>query len=262
MKKTALLLLLALTACKGATAAAPKVGADELRAEQTEQQKLAKEAAIKRGEEVVKITTTHKNRLATIGSKVSKAGEQMCKEMGRSQCSFGVKIEESADLNAYADGSYIVVSSAMIDFTTDTELANVLSHEYAHNIMQHVATQSQNVAVGGILGTIADQLATSQGINTGGVIGKLGANYSLMKYSVGFEQEADYVGLYVMERAGYDINQSPNFWRKMSQADSRGITMKSTHPTNPERYVALNKTIEEIKAKKAAKQPLLPAFKG
>lgn len=261
MKNIAIVLLLALTACKGATAAAPKVGAAEVKAEQAAQQKMAEEAAIKRGETVVKITDTLKNRLNTIGTKVTKAGEQMCKEMGRSKCSFGVKIEESADLNAYADGNYIVVSSAMIDFTTDTELANVLSHEYAHNIMSHVATQTQNVAVGGILGTIADQLAASQGFNTGGIGGKLGANYSLLKYSVGFEQEADYVGLYVMERAGYDITQSPNFWRKMSQADSRGITMRSTHPTNPERYVALNKTIEEIKAKKAAKQPLLPEFK-
>lgn len=265
MKKTAYALLLtsaiALSACKGATTAAPVASKDAIYQEQMTQQELAQAEAIKRGEGIIKVTDSMKSRFKTVAAKIAPAGESLCKDIRASKCQFGFKIEESAELNAYADGNYIVVSTAMIDFTSDDELATVISHEYAHNIMGHVASQTQNAAVGGILGTIADQLASSQGFNTGGAIGKLGQNYSVMRYSVGFEQEADYVGLYVMERAGYDINKAPALWRKMSQADARGISMRSTHPSNSERYVALSQTIAEIQAKKAAKQPLVPEFR-
>lgn len=264
MNKLAAALLItssiALVSCKGATTAAPVSSKQEVLAEQQEQQRMANEAAIKRGEGVVKTTDSIKNRFKVIAEKVAPSGQALCQEIGATKCQFGFKLEESADLNAYADGNYIVVSTAMVDFTSDDELANVIAHEYAHNIMGHVASQTQNAAVGGILGTIADQLANSQGVNTGGAIGKFGQNYSVMKYSVGFEQEADYVGLYIMQRAGYDITKSPDLWRKMSQADSRGIAMQTTHPSNSDRYVALNKTIAEIQGKKAAKQPLIPNF--
>lgn len=265
MKKTAYALLLtsamALAACKGATTAAPKVSDSDMQAEARTQQQMAEAAAIKRGEGVVKTTDSMKSRFKTVAEKIAPAGEALCKDIGASKCQFGFKIEESGELNAYADGNYIVVSTAMIDFTNDDELAVVISHEYAHNIMGHVATQTQNAAVGGILGTIADQLANSQGFNTGGALGQYAQGYAVQRYSVGFEQEADYVGLYVMERAGYDINKAPGLWRKMSQADARGISMTTTHPSNSARYVALSQTIAEIQQKKAAKQPLVPSFR-
>lgn len=267
MKKiTAALLIsasLALMSCKGATTATPKASKAELAAEQAEQTKLANDAAIKRGEEKVPATDAMRARFKKVAERISPAGQALCKDIGKKNCAFGFKLEESGELNAYADGNYIVVSTAMIDFTSgrDDELAEVIAHEYAHNIMGHVSSQTQNAAVGGILGAIADQVASSQGFNTGGAIGKLSQGYAVQRYSVSFEQEADYVGLYIMERAGYDIKKSPDLWRRMSQADSRGITMRTSHPTNPERYIALNKTIAEIEAKKAAKQPLVPGFR-
>ena len=263
MKKILLISLMILSACKGATTARPMVSDSELSAERAEQQKIAKTSTIKPAEKPVPITDAMRTRFKKVAEKISPAGQALCKDIGHKSCSFGFKLEESADLNAYADGNYIVVSSAMVDFTSgnDDELADVIGHEYAHNVMGHVATQTKNAAVGGILGTIADQLASSQGFNTGGAIGQYAQGYSAQRYSVGFEQEADYVGLYIVERAGFDISKAPALWRRMSQADSRGITMRSSHPTNPERYVALSHTISEIQAKKAAGQPLVPDFK-
>ncbi len=265
MKKASIALLaasaIAITACKGATTAAPKASKQDVYAEAQTQTQMANEAAIKRGEGAVKATDGIKSRFKTVAEKVAPAGQALCQEIGGKNCQFGFKLEESSDLNAYADGNYIVVSTAMIDFTNDDELATVIAHEYAHNTMGHVASQTQNAAVGGILGTIADQLASSQGFNTGGALGKYAQGYAVQRYSVGFEQEADYVGLYIMERAGYDISKAPGLWRKMSQADSRGISMQSTHPSNSERYVALSQAISEIKSKKAAKQPLVPDFR-
>jgi hypothetical protein len=38
------------------------------------------------------------------------------------------------------------------------------------------------------------------------------------------------------------------------------IFLSQTHPTTPERFVAIEKTIEEIKAKRAADRPLFPEY--
>jgi predicted Zn-dependent protease len=262
MKKLIIIsLMLTLAACKGASTAAPRGSADEIAAERQQQAQIAKNGTTEAPKQKVPLTNSLKDKYLKVAQKVAPAGQALCQQIGKSDCKYSFKIEEASDLNAYADGNNIVVSTAMLDFANETELASVVSHEYAHNIMGHVASQTQNAAVGGILGMIVDQVAASQGIQTGGAAGKLGANYSVMKYSVAFEQEADYVGLYVMDKAGYDINAAPGFWRKMSAADSRGITMRTTHPTNPERYVALNHTIQEIESKKKSGLPVVPEFK-
>jgi len=103
-----------------------------------------------------------------------------------------------------------------------------------------------------------DVLAQSQGFDTGGKIGQLGANQALLKYSASFENEADYVGLYILARAGYNIDDAPGFWRSMSLQVPQAIYASSTHPNNPTRTIAMQKTVAEIHAKEQAHQPLLP----
>jgi beta-barrel assembly-enhancing protease len=68
------------------------------------------------------------------------------------------------------------------------------------------------------------------------------------------------VGLYIAQRAGYDLGSMPDIWRRMAAADSRGIYAGSTHPTYPERYIAMQQTINEIHAKEEKQQALLPTF--
>ena len=84
--------------------------------------------------------------------------------------------------------------------------------------------------------------------------------WSPMRYSKAFEQEADHVGLYISRRAGYNLDSMPNIWRRMAAGNPSGIYNASTHPTYPERYIAMQQTINEIRAKEKAGQPLLPGF--
>ncbi len=265
MRKTALLSLLtaiSLTACTGATTSTPTVSKGELARERQEQQSYVKNnGGNAKSDNVVVITKSMGDEFRQVAQRVGVAGEEMCKELGRKKCVFGFKLEEDSILNAYADGNNIVVSSAMAQFTDIDELANVLSHEYAHNMMSHVKTQTQNVMVGGVAGALADILAASQGYDTGGTFSKLGQSAGVLTYSKDFEREADYVGLYIMNRAGYDVTKAPGMWRKMSAADPNGIYNATTHPANPERYVALNKTIEEIKDKQARGVKVVPNFR-
>lgn len=201
-------------------------------------------------------------RLAPIAERIEKASISICRDMRGPQanCTYKVILDpKEVGLNAHADGQNVVINPGMVDFATnDTHLAFVIAHEFAHNIMAHIAAQQRNVGIGAVIGTLGDALAQSQGIKTEGALGKLGANQALLRYSPSFETEADYVGLYILARAGYPIEQAPDFWRVMSLTSPDSIYVTSTHPNNPSRTITMEKTITEIRNKQAAGQPLLP----
>ncbi|MGB8274670.1 MAG: M48 family metallopeptidase [Alphaproteobacteria bacterium] len=168
-------------------------------------------------------------------------------------CDFDVGLVFGDDVNAFADGKMVAFYTGMLRFaSTDEELATVVSHETAHNLMNHIDKQRGNA----FLGILLDILAAGVGVNTQGAFGKMAA----LAYSQEFEAEADYVGLYLMARAGYKIEDTPNFWRRMAIAHPSGVNagFGATHPSTPERFLALEKTVAEIDSKRAAGQPVVP----
>ena len=173
-------------------------------------------------------------------------------------CSYPIVLGNGDEVNAYADGKQVIVQRGMLRFATnDTELALVVSHESAHNSMSHIRSKMTNYALGSILDIAAQVLLK---VPTQGLFGNVGAN----AYSKEFEAEADYVGLYIMARAGGDIDNAPQFWRRMAALSPAAIQSShmSTHPATPERFVALEETVKEIKAKRAAGKPLEPNLKN
>ena len=157
------------------------------------------------------------------------------------------------DVNAMADGTHVLLFTGMLRFAdTDEELATVVGHEMAHNLMDHVSKQQGNA----LLGTILDILVAGVGVNTQGMFTKM----AMLAYSKEFEAEADYVGLYLMARAGYAIHDTPNFWRRMAIAHPGSVKggFFATHPATPERFLALEKTVAEIEGKERSNQALLP----
>lgn len=262
LSSLAILSLTLVTACQSATTVGPQVSAQEVRAEQQIQRQRVNEQDIKPYEEAPAISNAMEAKFKRIASRVGLAGEDLCTDINKKKCVFTFKLEKDKILNAYADGQNIVITSAMAKFAaSEEELANVMAHEYAHNVMRHVASTKQNATIGYVLGAAIDYGLGSQGVSTGGAGAQLGVQGAVLRYSVGFEREADYVGLYILKRAGYNPNDALDFWRKMSVANEKAIDTGVTHPTNPERFVAMKKTIDEINYKRQNKLPLTPEFK-
>lgn len=264
-----LCLAMALSACAAPNTARPTYSKQEVAQEAAEQAKASK--LVPAGFDADKTYNAAelaplRERLNAVAQRVAPAAGALCKDAfsGQRNCQFGIKFAPTEKgINAHADGNDVVVYPGLIDFArNDNHLAFVIAHEFAHNILAHIASQQQNVTGGTLLGTLLDIGAATQGYDTGGTFGKIGGQAGLLRYSQGFEEEADYVGLYILARAGYKIEDAPDFWRAMSAANPESIygSRVSTHPSNATRYIAMNKAIAEINAKKAAGQPLIPNF--
>jgi predicted Zn-dependent protease len=163
----------------------------------------------------------------------------------------------SDQINAFSDGNNIVVYNGMMRFTeNDDELAFVVAHEIAHSVQGHVQKKTGNVLLGSILDAL---ILGTTGISTGGIFGRLGG----AAYSKSFEFEADYAGLYIAARAGHDVSGAVNFWRRLAAEHPKSIeySFAASHPSNPERFVAMEKAIQEINEKQKLGKPLIPETK-
>lgn len=188
----------------------------------------------------------------TVEAVVERDGTQLTLTVGAvPMCDYPVVLANDDRLNAFADGNAVFVTRGLMNFADDRELAFVVSHELAHNAMGHVDAKAANT-IGGLVLDAAIMVATY-----GAWQGGFGAAGSLI-YSHEFEAEADYVGLYVMARAGMEIGGAAEFWRKMAAETGTLSKSSPTHPSNAERFLAMSGTIEEINGKIGSGEPLEP----
>jgi len=158
-------------------------------------------------------------------------------------CAITVDLVNSDVVNAVVLGSAIKVSTGMLKFAeSDPELAVVLGHEIAHFALGH----------------------SSKAKTFGKAMMARMFGYVAMKaigvFSKQNELDADYAGLYMATRAGYDVSTAAEFWRRMAVEHPQSIEGRFTsqHPESPERFVALEAAIKEIREKKEKGAPLLP----
>lgn len=194
---------------------------------------------------------------------VRRGSEELSLEIApRPACPYGAHVTEEGELNAYADGKAVYITTTMMRFADDEELAVIVGHEIAHNAMDHLDAKRSNAIGGALLGAIADIAMAGAGVNTGGYYTSQGAQTGALAFSQDFEREADYVGLYLMALAEYPFDEAATFWRHMAIAAPGSITMARTHPTTAERFVRLEQTVAEIRAKLESGEPLRPNMKS
>lgn len=168
-------------------------------------------------------------------------------------CDYPVLLVHRGDVNAWADGKNVYVTTGMLRFSeTDHELALIVGHELAHNTRGHVAAKQGNILIGAIVGAL---ITGATGVD----VTDLGAQMGAAAFSQDFEAEADYVGVYLAARAGFDVTQAASFWRRMGAEHPAAIHLAgSTHPSTAMRFLAVESAIEEIATKRTGGRPLIP----
>src|SRR5690349_9054236 len=106
-------------------------------------------------------------------------------------CGYNLIASRKDEINAWADGSNVTVTSAMLRFVVDNdELAAVLAHEIAHNALGHVQAQQQT-AIDGSFGAIVDTSAAVRAMIASGATGRQPLDVGSLVFTQAQEQEAD-----------------------------------------------------------------------
>ena len=156
----------------------------------------------------------------------------------RPGCAYDAQVLPGPQLNASADGRHVFISTGLVSYArSDDMLALVLGHEFAHDVLHHKRRLDEKGFARDVLGEF----------------GSTPASHMVA------EKEADYVGLYLSARAGYDISRAPDFWRQFPAAIG---DFSFSHPGNAERAAALAATRDEILAKRQRGEPLVPTPAG
>lgn len=153
-------------------------------------------------------------------------------------CATRFQLIPSPRLNALADGRYVQVTTAISEYVEDdAELAAVLAHELAHNILGHRAR--------------LDAAGVQRGL-----LGNFGRNARLIRAT---EAEADRLSVYLLERAGYDPAAAVRFWERFGR---RGLNFigSPTHGNWRGRVALFREEIDAVRRARATGQVPVPAF--
>ncbi|SPL72360.1 M48 family metallopeptidase [Acinetobacter stercoris] len=155
---------------------------------------------------------------------------------------------KSDTVNAYvAPGGKVVFYTGIVNKLnlTDDEIAAVMGHEMTHALEEHSkqklgAQALTNLAVG-----IGKSYVGSAGGGLGGAALDLGSQIGVgLPYSRNLENRADYGGLMLMARAGYNPQAAITLWEKMGKlGGAKGSALLSTHPTDSSRIEAMRKNL-------------------
>jgi hypothetical protein len=188
----------------------------------------------------IKLTVTHDGKDILFNIPLTRA------------CAFAVELGNLDNVNAYADGRRILITRGMMNFVqTDDELAYVLAKEIAHNTLNHAKKQKMNATIGGVI----DKLISSQPDPA-----SLNGTAGIKPYPQTMDISADSLSLYMVARAGYNVDNLIPFWQRLASQYPATVLSSYTalHPATASRLSAMEKTLSDIKLKQDGKKPLLP----
>lgn len=145
------------------------------------------------------------------------------------------------EINAFAFfGGNVVLHSALFRYAdNESQLASVMAHEISHVTQRHLARamedqkRSAPLTWAGALGSILLTMASPQA-GMAALTGTLaGTRQGMISFTQQNEQEADRIGIQVLQRAGFDPQAMPTFLEKLldqSRYSSRPPEILLTHP--------------------------------
>jgi predicted Zn-dependent protease len=143
-------------------------------------------------------------------------------------CRSRVELAPSNAINANANGLVAQISGRLVNWVeSDDELALVIAHEMAHNLMGHPKKMNEKSALSG--------LATSLGLS--------GRAQRQM------ELDADRMGIIMAATAGYNYKIAPDFWARLNSNSPLASFLATSHPTTRARRENAQRVVDELNAK-------------
>ncbi|HBH66507.1 tetratricopeptide repeat protein [Erwinia persicina] len=172
---------------------------------------------------------------------INQLGQRLVNHAWSVKTPFHFYLIRNDEINAFAFfGGNVVLHSALFRYSdNESQLASVMAHEISHVTQRHLARameeQQRNAPLTwvGALGSILLAMASPQA-GMAALSGTLaGAQQGIISFTQQNEQEADRIGIQVLQRAGFDPEAMPDFLQKLADASrfaSKPPEMLLTHP--------------------------------
>ncbi len=164
---------------------------------------------------------------------------------------FTIQVLDNDEVNAFAlPGGFFFVNTGVVRLSeNEAELAGVMAHEIAHVTARHGTRQATRgqisnwasiplIFIGGGIGYAVQQAAG------------LAVPLTFLKFSRGFEEEADMLGSQYLYKAGYDPAAMISFFERLKAKNKKrpGTLTKvfSSHPLTEDRIREVQKVIAEL----------------
>lgn len=153
-------------------------------------------------------------------------------------CASRFELATSNEQNANSNGHVVqLFGKLVLNLPSDNELALVMGHEMAHNILSH------------------NQQIKKRRLSMGLIAVFDGSGKILRKY----ELEADRYGIFFAARAGFDYAGAARFWKRFSASGGLGAQIAVTHPAPRAREKNALATVNEIDELRSEQKPIIPA---
>lgn len=189
--------------------------------------------------------------------RITEVGLRIAAAVGRPEMTWEYLLVDNDEVqNAFAlPGGKIFVYTGLLKIAeTDPDLATVMAHEVAHILARHGAERMSTemiISMGAQAGAAAISIGDPYVASVFNQAYGLGIDVGLvLPFSRQMEAEADYIGLILMAKAGYDPDNALVFWEKMARAkdgDEPPVWL-SSHPTSVDRIEDIRRSLPAVKA--------------
>jgi len=161
-------------------------------------------------------------------------------------------------VNAFAlPGGFIGVNAGLLLTTqSESELASVLSHEISHVTQHHLARMIAGqkndslVSMAAIAVAILAARTNPQAAEAAIVSSQAGAIQKQLNFTRTYEEEADRIGLQLLQKSGFDPHAMPGFLERLQKAtsllDSNAPNYMRTHPITSDRIAEIENRVQKL----------------
>jgi len=202
----------------------------------------------------------------SVNNYVNRIGKRIIQSIDPQPFEYRFFVLNTTDVNAFAvPGGFVFINSGLILLVeNEDELASVVCHEIGHVAARHIAKRSekaQKISLASLGAMLAAILLGGQAAGAITTTTMAATQTAMLKYSREDEEEADYLGLKFMMRAGYDtrsmVTMLKKFRRISGPASSDPPAYLLTHPGVEDRTADL-----EIQMARYPQEKVVPQSAG
>ncbi len=250
-------LALILTLFLGTTGLAFQNPYDKFRdREYTNKGYLSEADELKLAEEVHREVTSQMKLIQgqPVNAYIESLGQKLAAKSERRNIPWKFYVVDDKSINAFATlGGRVYIHTGLIAATkSEAQLASVMGHEIGHIVGRHGLENVKKAQKYGTLGAIASIAGAILGGAAGAMVdlaGNLVAGGYLMKHSRDAEREADFLGLYNLNQAGYNTGGMVEMFQilnQISQSQPNALgSILASHPPSAERAQNTQREIQE-----------------